>query len=326
MNLKGVKMTHRLPSNIMKEIKRVSKLIRENQELMVEYPEEVGLELDQWALKARKAELLEELRQSDETYNVLMFDLELKDKRFPNLGLDKVGSFFTSLNELMIALVQSITSGAVKKGAKASELIKELARLNIVDASPGSLNIVLNDQQNMKFGESPSKQALNKLNILINCGDDKDLILQQMEKLGNKPIIKYKEFLGVIIENDMDLTLYKHFKPKDYNTQIISKTFAEKVYKVIIETTPKTETEIIKGILGAVNTFSKEITIKTNNEVINGEVITGKKISIKFAEDFLPLIKSKLKERVTVKVNVTNNYQELEDNNKETRELINFIE
>lgn len=318
-------MSPRYPSQIMEEIKKVSELIRENQELMNEYPEEVGLKLDQWGLETRKSELLDELKYSDEHFNILMFDLQLKDNNFPNLGLDKVGSFFVSLNELMISLVQA-NEGAIKKGTKATSQIKELARLNIIEATPGSLNVVLNDRQNMKLLESPSKQALDKLNTLIKCGNNKKLILQQMEKLGNKPIIKYKDFLSVIIDNDLDLTLYKHFKPKNYTSHTISKSFAVKVYKTIIETTPKNETEIIEGILGAIDTFSKEIGIKTDKEKVNGEIIAGKKISIKFSDDFLPVIKTKLKESVRVEVNLIKKYQELEDNTKETRELLRFIE
>lgn len=300
----------------MKEIKKVSQLIRDNNGLMDKYPEEVGLELDQWALESRKSDLLIELKKSNDYFKILMFDLTLEDNEFSNLSLDKVGSFFTSLQKLVTSLVQSI-AGPVKKGAKVSDAIREISRLEIIDGNPGSLNIVLKEKTEASVTDTLSKEAFNRLNFLFSCGDDRELIMDQLGKLGNKPIGSYKEFLNVIIKNNIDLKLYDNIKPEGYETFSLTNEFANKVYSVIIETTPTTETEIIEGLLGAIDTFSKKFTIKKPDETIDNAIVEGKKVSVKYGEDYAVLIKNKLESNVKIEVSFTKDCHELEDEIKD---------
>jgi len=306
----------RQPSWIMKEIKKVSQLIRDNNGLMDKYPEEVGLELDQWALESRKSDLLIELKKLNDYFKILMFDLTLEDNEFSNLSLDKVGSFFTSLQKLVTSLVQSI-AGPVKKGAKVSDAIREISRLEIIDGNPGSLNIVLKEKTEASVTDTLSKEAFNRLNFLFFCGDDRELIMDQLGKLGNKPIGSYKEFLNVIIKNNIDLKLYDNIKPEGYETFSLTNEFANKVYSVIIETTPTTETEIIEGLLGAIDTFSKKFTIKKPDETIDNAIVEGKKVSLKYGEDYAVLIKNKLESNVKIEVSFTKDCHELEDEIKD---------
>lgn len=319
-------MNPRQPSRIMNEVKKVSQLILENNELINKYPEEVGLELDQWALESRKSDLLLELKKSNDHFNILMLDFTLVDNDYPNLALDKAGSFFISMQKLVTSLVQSI-AGPVKKGAKVTDEIRELSRLEIIDGNPGSLNIVLKEKTEASVTDTLSKEAFNRLNFLFSCGDDRQLIMDQLEILGNKPIARYKEFLNVMIKNNIDLKLYDNVKPEGYNTVLITNEFANRVYNVIIETRPTTETEIIEGVLGVVDTFQNKFTIKKPDEIIDNVKVDGKKVSIKYSEDFAVIVKNKLENNVKIEVSFIKDCHELEDEIKDKDwTLMRFIE
>lgn len=318
-------MSPRHPSHIMKEIRKVSELIIDNKALRIKYPEEVGLELDELGLITRKSELLKELKESQDYFNILMFDITLKDNEHSDLALDKVGRFLIALQDLTTSLVQS-GDGPVKKGARPPQDIKDLSTLEIIEATPGSLNIILKGKNKASIIKSRSKEAFDKFNDLIECGDNKELIIKQLKKLGNQPIIRYKELLDLIVKNDINLEFYKKFKPKGYNSYTLDKEFAVSVYTTIIETESQTTSEIIQGKLGVIDTFSKKMIIKKPDETSDeGKKIEGKKVSVDFNEEYIDIIKENLGRDVKIKVDLTKQYYQLEDDTIETRELVKFF-
>lgn len=311
-------MINRKPSRIQKELKRVSELITENRELMIKYPDEIGLEIDQISLENRKIDLLKEFQESNEKFNIPVFDLNLYHENGKNITFKAVSKVSGIFQDLVTSLVQA-KKGPVKKGSKASDFIKDISRLEFLEASPGSLKILLSGADNASVTDSPTKIALEKLNNLLESGNNKELIQIQSDKLGGHPIYKYKEFLGAIYENDLNLSLYEKYTPTNFKPKNITKEFAESVYEIIVETqTPSEEIIEIEGVLGVINTFKHTFTLqKSKND---------KQFTVKFDKDLTPIVKKRLEMTVKIEVKITKNYHELEDmDTDEIKKLIRFV-
>ena len=155
-----------------------------------------------------------------------------------------------------------------------------------------------------------------KLNELIDCGSNKELIIHKMKIYGNKPIYNYKEFLNTIVENGLDLKLYENSKPKSFKTKEINNRFAKSVYTVIDEAQETfVENITVKGIVYYANTDSLIFGIKTSS----------KKYRISFDGNFKRSVKSNLDDKVKALLKKTIEPHEVEGEPSINYKLIRFI-
>lgn len=311
-------MYYRKPDLIEEEIEDVKEIIQVNEELIPKFPDDSILKSNLKYLKERKKELIDELTCSNDHYNMDVFSITILKKNPP---VKDVLELSYSLQDLFYPLAQA-NEGAVARGTHVPIEIKNAAMLGLQRAEAGSLTLFFKtdpletDTQKRFF--TLMRVAMDNLSVLLSSETDKELIKKQATKLGLQCIDKYRNFLGTISKQEVDINLFDIKKPKNYPTQKITKEFAQEVYQCITEINPPTEETVqIEGELGVIDTFSYKFKIKDLND---------KMITIKFDEHFIESVKKRLKQIVKADVKVTKKYHEIEDKTDEERELIRFIE
>lgn len=316
-------MMFRYPMHIEKELKGVIELIELNDELMLDEPDE-ALKYNLKFLQGFKKELTEELNQSYEHYKISSFDAIIEGNRNNKIpSLPEVTRFLSNLQEILYSLAESAWT-KVMKGTKISEVVFEGTTLGIKDARKGSLIIQLKPINTSQSSLNPYlKIATDKLNDLLDCGSDEELIREQAKHLGSQPIFKYKKMLEDIKTDDLTIKLFNEIKPQDYETQIITPKFASDVFAAINQAEPNEnyKYEFIEGDLKIINGKQNKITISSK--------IDDKKTKdfiIAFDNDrFASVIGKNYDQFVKVKVKYTTKFYELEEETKEEIELIRFL-
>jgi hypothetical protein len=314
-------MKPRQPSRVNKEIKKVSQLIQDNIELMEKYPEEIGLELDQFALEKRYSELTKELEESNEYFNIDSFRMIIEEEAPPVKNVLEISN---ALQNLFYPLAQA-EDGPVKRGSHPSIDIKNAVTLGLERAEAGSLILYfktdpLKTDSQKKF-ITRIRLAMNNLNSLIFCGSDKELLKKQVQKLGLQSIDKYRIFLEIISRQDIDITLFDAEYPKGQSKQIITSYFAKEVYQTIIASDNPTEEIVeIEGKLGVIDTFNKLFKMKINLDNRKNKII-----SIKYDDKLTDEVKKRLKKKVIAEVKLTEEYHEIEDKTGTEMKLTRFI-
>lgn len=317
-------MDFRDPNLIEEELKDTRELISLNEELLVKFSDEEdpALEFNLDYLKERENELINELNNSNEHYNMDSFIVVINEKNPP---LKDVLEVSNSFQELLYPLAKA-EKDPVKRNAQIPIDLKNSVTLGLNKALAGSLRLYLKTDP---LKTDPQKKfvtklqtAITNLNKLIECGKDEKLLKEQTKKLGTQSIDKYKNFLEVLSKKEFDIILFdkdpqnEKFS-KNLKTQKITQEFAESTYQVITKTEkPKTEIINLEGELGLIDMFSKTFKIKDSN---------NKKVQVKFAEHFTEQIKRRLETTVKVEVEVTKIYHELEDKMEKEMKLIKFI-
>lgn len=314
-------MSPRKPSWIKKELNKVSSLLQDNTELMAKYPDEIGLELDQWALESRKSELIKELKKSNNYFNIDTFSMTIKKEAPP---IKSVLEISNALQNLFYPLSQA-DKDPVKRGAYLSSEIKNAVTLGLERAEAGSLILFFKTDplksDSQKRFVTLIRVAMNNLNKLISCGSDKELLKKQAGKLGLQSIDKYRIFLEAISRQNIDVTLFDTEKSKDYPTQIITKEFAEEVCNCITASNLPTEEIVeIEGKLGVIDAFNKLFKIKIHLDNRKTKIV-----QIKYDDKLIEEVKKRLKKDVIAKVKLTEEYHEIEDKTDKKMELMKFL-
>lgn len=310
-------MTSRSVKEIKDEIKTVDNLIHSKMMLLNDFPNDFGLKLSLLNFESRKKDLIRELTDVKNEFNIVTFDLSLYALNKEPITLNVLGDVSNKFNELIRSFLMTITGPIKKRTSRIKKFDIDLFKLQVDYVQTGSLIITLSEYGNLQhFGDSPLKDALIKLNELIDCGTDKELIIQKMKTYGNKPIYNYKEFLNSITENKLDLKLYENSKPKNFKIKEINNRFAKSVYTIIDEA-QETITEIItvKGLVYYANTDSLIFGIKTSY----------KKYRIEFDSNFKRSVKSNLDEKVKVSLEKTIEPHEVEGEPTISYKLVKFI-
>lgn len=309
-------MKHRSLKLIKKELKIVDSRIKSKRTLMKKFPEDKGLKLSLMSFEGRKKELLWELSSARKEYNIVTFDMGIYsfDK---HISLNVLADVSNRVDSLIKSLIMSMDGPVKKRSSKLSDLVSHFnLRLDSVDI--GSLKITLSEAEDTAhFEESPLKDALVKLNELIECGDNKELIIQKMEVYGNKPIFQYKQLLNSISEHDLTFKLYENIKPDNFETKEIHYRVAEKIYNVIdTHQDPIIKKFPTKGVLYLGNSEALTFGIKSGKERYIGT----------FDEKLKSKVKSHFDEEVTVLIKKTIERNEVEDEDTIIYELLNFID
>lgn len=308
--------------HIEEELADVKELISLNKDLIDENGADDALKYNLEYLTSFKNDLTSELNKSYEHYRLYSFDTIVKSEdkgKIPSIA--QVTRYLSNLQDTLYSLAESALNKVIK-GTKISDEVFEGATIGIGNAERGSLKIQLKQVNTQSSFEPYLKIATDKLNELINCGSDGKLISEQASKLGSQPIFKYKKLLDDIQSEDLTFILFDDIKPEGYETQIITPEFAEKVYNAINQAEPKEETyfDEVEGELIVINGKTNKITISPKEER------KDKDYMIKFDnERFGSLVGKHYNKNVKVKIKITNQYYELEEDTKEDMELIKFL-
>ncbi|MGB9980223.1 hypothetical protein [Methanobacterium sp.] len=308
---------YRSPSIIKKELYQVQALIRENEKLK-EFSDEIAeLDVNSQTLKKKEKYLYKELEISNRILKGKnTFDIVIKGKNIEanNISLSFLGELISNFQDFVDSMVHSIEENRpINKRSSIPQEIKDKSRLDFVGVGSGSVRIVLSSHQ-LTF-EPLMDDYLKCINELIES-DDKDEIKTKIDKYGSKPILKYKNFLNTIYENDADLKLYDQIKPEGFQSKEISSDIAKKVHDIIVygEIIPKKDYSY-NGVLKAIDLISDRFKFLTDEK----ETISGT-----FDKDLEEIVKEKLDIISTAKFRLSKEVHEIEDRYVDKWELIGF--
>lgn len=311
-------LNHRSPDLIEEEIEDVKEIIKVNESLISDFPEDSILKSNLEYLKTKKTSLMDELKYSYKHYNIETIDFVI-DKSNPPI-IEALNLSY-KLQDLFYPLAYA-SKNPVKRGTNIPTDIKNATTLGIRKATAGSLRISLKIDP---LKSDPQKKfiplmrtAINNFNTLISCGTDGELIKEQTERLGTQSIDRYMAFLETISKYETSVYLFDNDKSNEYKPHKLTKKFAEAVTEVIVKTNnPPDEKIVIEGELGVIDTFSQKFTIKDKER---------KKSIIEYGEHFTEQVKKRLEQYVKVEINIKKTYHEVQDKTDKKMELIRFID
>lgn len=267
---------HRPPSFIQEELSDLQNLIRENDVLILKYPDKFSLKFRGQKFRGKEQQLLSELRKSLMRYQMDAFDYVLDGDIVDNhrISLLFFGNLMSILQDITSSIAQSLTGKPILKGVILAD-VQNASRLDLVAIAAGSCRVILSSHE-PQLNESSAKTALRRFNDLIECGYDKDALKNFMpDQTNGKHILKnYKKFLKLIYENNANIIMYDANASKNFHPQKITRESAKKIYDTIIEveTVPDMSVEyrgVLKGISLIKNTF--EFLVDGSDEKIDGK-------------------------------------------------------
>lgn len=294
---------------IKEELNDVDNILNNTNRLLKKYPNDNGLKGDLFLFENRKNQLLKELKISesnlmitsaDEEINIHISGKSIKNHSIPSKVLIKFIQSFEDVTSY-IAAVLEFGVDKIEKSID-NNFINDMG-FNIKPFSQGSFMItfspkIFEDGQTV-FKNSLNKKAFYKLCELIECDVDSDKIRKQLDIIGISSIIKYKQFIKLISDNELDLTMTE-------GNEIMSNVNikhgkALNIYRELVrfgEDTHNSEIITLKGLLYYINTDRKTCGIK----FYDYDIEKDKKIShIIFNEN----LKTKVKNNVDSEVEVS---------------------
>lgn len=264
----------RRPSSILSELDRLRELIDDNRQLVEEDPEELALQLNLMSLESREKFLLDELHESNRRLSIDTFDLDISGEpaKYHRIYSNVLGDLLIGFQGLINSISHSIVKGPSESRGPIPESIVAGSRVVVRATCGGSFRVILSSDQPALI-ESATKTALRRLNALLDCEDNKDLIKQEIKELGPRTISSYKKFLEIIYKSKSEIKLYDLLRPEEFNTKIVTSDLAEKIWKVIDkeEIIPDKE-EDYRGIIKALNLikYNFQFVISDSDDVISG--------------------------------------------------------
>lgn len=269
----------RRPSSILNELDQLHEVIDENRRLIEENPSELALQINLMSLECREHDLLEELHESNEKMLLDTFDFDIEGKNVVNHSISSavLGDILLGLQGTLDSIAYSLKEGPSNSRGPIPESIISSSRVDMAAACGGSFRIILTSSQPALI-ESVVKESLRRLNSLLDCQDDKELIKQEIKDLGARAINKYKKFLEIIYKTKSQIKMYDILKPAGFETKVITADLAERIWKVIDqeESIPDKEEEY-RGTIRELNLFTQkfQFLIESSGKKINGSFDPG---------------------------------------------------
>jgi transcriptional regulator len=266
----------RRSDSILGELDRLQELLKENRQLVGENPSEVALQLNLMSLEAREMMLLEELRESNRRNALDTFDLKIDGKYVSNhrISSEVLGRLLIRFQSVIHSIDHSLKDGPNATRGPIPESVLANSRIDAAAMCEGSFRIVLSSNKPSWFEDSSTKKALERFNKLLDCGDNKDLIKQEIRELGKRPINRYKEFLNTIYKTNTEIKLYDVLKPEGFETKSITDVLAKSIWDVIDleESIPENE-ETYRGTLKALDliNYKFKFIVEESGNVIHGQ-------------------------------------------------------
>ena len=269
----------RRPSSILSELDQLHEVIDENRRLIEENPSELALQVNLMSLECREKDLLEELQESNRRMLLDTFDFDIEGKHVMNHSISStvLGEMLLGLQGTVDSIAYSLEEGPSNSRGPIPESILSSSRIDMAAACEGSFRIILTSSQ-PALVESVVKRSLRRLNSLLDCQDNKELIKQEIKELGPRAINKYKKFLETIYKTKSQIKMYDIFKPEGFETKVITSDLAERIWKIIDqeESVPDKEEEY-SGTIKELNLFTHkfQFLIEDSAEKINGSFDPG---------------------------------------------------
>lgn len=209
-----------------------------------------------------------------------------------------------------------------------SEDLTNYSRLYAFGMIGGSVRVILTNPQptlnNQVFNDNEIlTDTFTIFKDLVHCGDNKEAIEQEIEKIGNvEPITKYANFLNTLYKYDIDVEFSGKTKDlEDFNIFKIDHKEANKIYKAINKKDdPVTVSEIKIGTFRALDLEDKKFKFHDDSDPDN--VISGN-----FKEDLESEMECKnFNEIYKIKLKVATPTDKLKQKPKIVYELMEFLD
>jgi hypothetical protein len=307
---------YRHPSLIQEELSDVQRLLRKEKELISLYPDHTELIFLHETSKQREEHLVKELKIVLDRLQLDSFDMVFKGEavRGNSISLLFLGKFASTFQDTVRLIAQSQNKTIGLEETELKKPVKEGYSLDVLATCAGSFRVILSSHQ-PAIDESLVKISLKRLNRLIDCGDNRNLIKEEIKDLGIKTIIKYKGLLGTLYKNKVDIKLYDKMIPKDFETKEITRELAKSIYEAIEREENVPEQEMtLQGTIKGISLLSNKI------EFIIDE--SGKKIEAKFSKSMEPDVKEGFDKSSVAKFRVSKQWNEIKEEFKEKWVLV----
>lgn len=317
-------MKYRAINDISKDLDEVNSILFSMKRNLIDNPNNLGLKTNILTMESEKKDLLEEFENANNHYGKTSFDIHISNAEGGKVELDNLSKVGGAIQDLVNSCSMFDGTNRVKKRASMNKEIGNNTTLQVDAIETGSLILYVSskEEQTSLGNDSYLKRGLKNLNEIISCGDNEELLLSMMEKMGNQPIFKYKKLLGILKNRDIDLEMYYSIIPEGFETQKLTNDFAKKVYKVIDDSN-KEEINIIRinGELYTIDTHENRCGL----EVFEGDLSTGKSISFDFGDEFKEELKNKLENNISIILNMVVESNPVEDTKNKHFDLVEIL-
>ncbi|GEM_PF-1085662 len=282
----------RRPKLVQEELSQIAELIRDNADLVNQYPDRFSLKLHLISLQNREKELLLELSNSYNRLQIDTFDLDVDGKYVENyrISTEVLGNLLVKFQRIVTSIAVQSESGEPSLSARGpiSQLTIENSRIDVIATCPAASVRVVFSSNKPEITESRARIALKRFNRLLACEDRNDLIKQEINELGPRTIKRYKDLLDVIYKSQSDITFYDIIIPEGFETKVITSELAKRIWDKITneEAVPDREEQyrgVIKGLSLLRDTF--QFLIDDSGEVISGGFDQGLRERVKNSLD-----------------------------------------
>lgn len=317
-------MEYRNLQDIKRDLDEVNSIIFDMKKSLIDNPNNLGLKTNIFTLEHEKRDLIQELEQTNNHLGRTSFDIHIANAEGGKVELDNLSKVGGAIQDLVNSCSMFDGTNRVKKRSSMNKIISNGTTLQVDAIEAGSLILFVSskEEQASLNNDSYLKRGLNNLNEIISCGDNEELLLSMMKKMGNQPIFKYKKLLGILKNKNLDLDMYYSVIPDGFKTQKLTTNFAKKVYKVIDDSN-KEEINIITltGELYTIDTHENSCGL----EVVDGDLPVGKNISFDFGDEFKEDLKNKLEDNISIILNMIVESNLVEDTESKHFDLVEIL-
>lgn len=317
-------MEYRRLEDINKDLDEVNSILFNMKKSLLNNPNNLALETNILVMEQEKKDILQELEYANNHFGKTSFDIHISNVDGGKIDLDNLSKIGGAIQDLVNSCSMFDGTNRVKKRSSISKFVENNATLQVDAIESGSLILFVSSKDNQTTLDNNSylKRGLTNLNEIISCGDDENLLLAMMEKMGNQPIFKYKKLLSILKNRNLNLDLYYSVIPDGFETQNLTNEFANKVFKVIDDSNNE---EII-----IVNVTGELYTIDTHEntcglEVSLGDLPEGDTILFDFDDTFKEDLKNKLEENISLILNMVVESNPVEDTENKHFDLVEII-
>lgn len=296
-------MEYRSLQDIQRDLDEVNSILFDMKKRLLENPNNLGLKTNVFTFEHERRDLLQELEYTKNHMGKTSFDIHISNVDGGKIELDNLSKIGGAIQDLVNSCAMFDGVNRVKKRSSMNKIISNNTMLQVDAIEAGSLILFVSskDDQTSLDNETYLKRGLVNLNEIISCGDNEELLLSMMEKMGNQPIFKYKKLLGILKNKSLDLDMYYSVIPEGFETQNLTNSFASKVFHVIDDSNIEDISLIeVKGELFNIDTHQN----KCGLEVISGDLSEGKIISFDFDEEqFKEKLKLNIEKNILILLN-----------------------
>jgi len=299
---------------IKKDLSELDKLIKENKELLLEFPEDITLKIGLRDLLYRQKQIFSEIKEAKKLKTQETFDMVLEEGDTPDseISFSFLGGFLNVTQDLVTAIINREQKGEISTGPISNE-IKNLAQLNVVATTAGSFRVIITG--NPGIIEPAAIPALTRFNTLLDCGDDKEKIKEMRAIVGARVMKKYKDFIYTMKVHKANATFYDEFGRDFFSSHKITNELVNNIYSVLesVEEMPEMIEEYTGKLRGA-DVYDKSF----HFEITDGPHFRGK-----YSDEIEPFMrKPDLDKEIVVKVKHNITYVPSEDREVDKWELI----